>query len=174
MYKIFLGDLSSDELNVISPNKTPYDLYYKAGMRECLRDIYEWWHYINGIHVSSSSKARFEIITAITFNKLQQKIRVSKEAIDFLWEDALESTHGFEGRIDTFVRYILDMDPELEYRECNRCGNTLVITGHRSMHYSTTKYFFCLDCAASYMTYEDSKKSYCRRIPSPDFTLTIE
>ena len=174
MYKIFLGDLSSDELNVISPNKTPYDVYYKAGMRECFSDIYQWWKYINGKHVLSSDKARFEIITAITFNKLQGKIKVSKKAINFLYEDTMATNHGFKSGVDALVLYILDMDSGLEYRKCNRCGNTLVFTGQWRGHYSLDRFFFCLDCAASYMTYEDSKKSYCRRIPSPDFTLTIE
>lgn len=174
MYKIFIGKLRSDELNAISPTKTPYDVYYKAGMRECLSDVFQWWKYLNGKNVWWTDKARIDILNAITFNGFQNKISVGKDAIQVLVEFDIRGGDNLEETTDSIVRTIFRMDPAAKYRKCNRCRNTIVLTGNESMHYSTTLYFFCLKCGASYISYKSAEISYFFRMLSPDFTTARE
>lgn len=122
----------------------------------------------------SPEQAYRDLYIAIRDQKMLERIKFTHEAIAFLENHSYVSEWSFNTMINTLERYIRRMNPDQGYKKCNKCGNTLVITGHYSMHYSKTLFYFCLNCAASYMTYRTSEHFPDFGMLYPDFTEARE
>jgi hypothetical protein len=122
----------------------------------------------------SPENAFHDLYVALREQKMLDRIQITYKAILFLNDNRDVIGWSFNTMNHYLERYIRNMNPDNDYLTCNKCGNTLVITGHERMHHSRSIYYFCLNCTASYMIYRTSELSLDFGMLYPDFIHAIE
>ena len=148
-----ITDWKKDSL-VSFPMLTPYDALYLIDVREQVKLLEDLIRYIRAASSRPVSSLLNEFISIINSNGLQNRIKVNRNALEFIYE-----VYGppweleFYWIIKMLKETISEMDPTSKYRSCPKCSNLLVLTGYRMLHYSKTLHYYCLDCCAIYEWY---------------------
>ena len=159
-----LTDWKKESLVVIS-YKTPYDWFLKELIRERVYDLVFAIKFMGGWYFRPVSKVRLELQAVIYAQGMQDKIKVSRDPISFVYEVyGIGAKRDFWPIIHCFKQSIARMDPAEEYRRCPICNNVLIVTGGESFHHSTSTFFFCLKCGGIFEWYRDKKYKKLKRM----------